>query len=204
MALVAKNLPPSARDTRDAGSFPGSGRSPGVGNGTPFWCSCLKNSMGRRTWWATVCATAKSQPWLSDWECMINCFSRVWLFATDPMDCSPPGSSVHGILQAGILEWVVMPSTRGPSWPRNWTHISYLLHLLMGSLPTSASEPIPLNFFFTEVKFTCVRLTILKCINQWYSVNSLCCSKIFLSLQKETLYLLKCCFPFTFPALAYT
>ena len=31
----------------------------------------------------------------------------------DPMDCSPPSSSVHGILQAGILEWVAMPSSRG-------------------------------------------------------------------------------------------
>ena len=35
----------------------------------------------------------------------------------DPMDCSPPGSSVHGILQARILEWVAMLSSRGPSPP---------------------------------------------------------------------------------------
>ena len=35
----------------------------------------------------------------------------------DPMDCSPPGSSVHGILQARILEWVTMPSSKGPSHP---------------------------------------------------------------------------------------
>ena len=38
-------------------------------------------------------------------------------------DCGPPGSSVHGILQARILEWVAMPSSRGSSWPRDWTHI---------------------------------------------------------------------------------
>ena len=44
----------------------------------------------------------------------------------DPMVCSPPGSSVHGILQARILEWVAMPSSRGSSWPRNGTHISYV------------------------------------------------------------------------------
>ena len=36
----------------------------------------------------------------------------------DPMDCSPPDSSVHGILQAKILEWVAMPSLRGSSQPR--------------------------------------------------------------------------------------
>ena len=37
------------------------------------------------------------------------------------MDRSPPDSSVHGILQARILEWVVMPSSRGSFWPRDWT-----------------------------------------------------------------------------------
>ena len=42
----------------------------------------------------------------------------------DPMDCSPPGSSVHGILQARILEWVAMPSSRGSSQPRNQNFIS--------------------------------------------------------------------------------
>ena len=42
------------------------------------------------------------------------------------MDCSPPGSSVHGILQAGILEWVAMPSSKGSSQPRDWTRISYI------------------------------------------------------------------------------
>ena len=42
------------------------------------------------------------------------------------MDHRPPGSSVHGILQARILEWVAMPSSRGPSRPRGWTHISFV------------------------------------------------------------------------------
>ena len=40
----------------------------------------------------------------------------------DPMDCSPPGSSVHGILQARILEWAVMPSSGGSSQPRDKTY----------------------------------------------------------------------------------
>ena len=39
------------------------------------------------------------------------------------MDCSPPSSSVHGILQARILEWVVIPFSRGSSQPRNWTWV---------------------------------------------------------------------------------
>jgi len=42
----------------------------------------------------------------------------------DPMDCSPPGSSVHGILQARILEWVAISSSRGSSQPRDWTWVS--------------------------------------------------------------------------------
>ena len=45
---------------------------------------------------------------------------------SDPMDHSPPGSSVHGILQARILEWVAMPSSRVSSWPRDQAWISYI------------------------------------------------------------------------------
>ena len=41
----------------------------------------------------------------------------------DPMDCNPPGSSVHGILQARALERVAMPSSRGSSGPRDWTWV---------------------------------------------------------------------------------
>ena len=44
----------------------------------------------------------------------------------DLMDGSPPGSSVHGILQAQILEWIAMPSSRGSSQPRDQTSISYV------------------------------------------------------------------------------
>ena len=42
----------------------------------------------------------------------------------DPMDCSPPGYSIHRILQARMLEWVVIPFSRGSSWPRGWTWVS--------------------------------------------------------------------------------
>ena len=43
-----------------------------------------------------------------------------------PIDCRLPGSSVQGILQARILEWVAMPSSRWSSQPRGWTHVSYV------------------------------------------------------------------------------
>ena len=42
-----------------------------------------------------------------------------------PMDCSLPGTSVHGIFQARILEWVAITFFRGSSWPRDWTWVSY-------------------------------------------------------------------------------
>ena len=57
-------------------------------------------------------------------ECMLSHFSRIGL--CDPVDCSPPASTVRGILQARILEWVAMPSSRGSSWPRDGTHGSYV------------------------------------------------------------------------------
>ena len=60
--------------------------------------------------------------------CMLSHFSPVWLFC-NPMDCSPPGSSVHGILHARILEWGVMLSSRGSSRPRDWTHMSYVSYI---------------------------------------------------------------------------
>ena len=56
----------SAHNAGDLGSIPGSGKSPGEGNGNPLQYSCLDNSMGRRIWWATVHGVAKSQTQLSD------------------------------------------------------------------------------------------------------------------------------------------
>ena len=61
---------------------------------------------------AIVCVHTKSLH-----SCMTLCNS---------MDCSPPGSSVHEIFQARILEWVAIPSSRGSFPPRDWTHISYV------------------------------------------------------------------------------
>ena len=59
-ALVVKNLPTNARDIRDAGSIPGSGRSPGGGYGNPLQCSGLENPMDRGAWQATVHRVTKN------------------------------------------------------------------------------------------------------------------------------------------------
>ena len=66
VALVVKNLPISAGDLRDGGSIPGLGRSPREGNGNPLQYSCLKNSMDRAVWQATVHGVAESWTRLSD------------------------------------------------------------------------------------------------------------------------------------------
>ena len=55
--------------------------------------------------------------------------ARVWITMScptlcAPTDCSLPGSSVHGVSQARILEWVVISSSQGSSWSRDRTHIS--------------------------------------------------------------------------------
>ena len=56
----------SAYNVGDLGSIPGSGRSPGEGNGNPLQYSCLENVMGGGAWWAIVQEVAKSQTRLSD------------------------------------------------------------------------------------------------------------------------------------------
>ena len=52
----------------------------------------------------------------------------------DPVDCSPPGASVHGILQARVLEWVAISFSRGSSPPRDQTQVSHIAEPL-GNFP---------------------------------------------------------------------
>ena len=62
---------------------------------------------------------------LVDFATLLCLVSQSCLTLCDPMYC-PPGSSVHGILQARILEWVAMPSSRESSQPRGRTQISHI------------------------------------------------------------------------------
>ena len=116
-----------------------SGQSPGEGNGNPLQYSCLENSMDRAPWQATVHGVAKSRTQLKQLSThaymqSIYCFSACFCLSNiclnsvcevlvaqscpalcDPMDCSQPGFSVHGISQARILEGVAIPFSRGSS-----------------------------------------------------------------------------------------
>ena len=61
VALVVENLPANAQDIKDAGSIPGSERSPGEGHVNPVQYSCLENPMNRGTWQATIHRISKSK-----------------------------------------------------------------------------------------------------------------------------------------------
>ena len=75
---------------------------------------------------------AYSKPFIAAVLCLVT---QLCPALCDPMDCSPPASSVHGILQARTLECVAMPSSRGSSWPKDRTCVSLcLLQQEMGSL----------------------------------------------------------------------
>ena len=61
---------------------------------------------------------------LSVWKWKLNVWKwKSSLSLCDPMDCSPPGCCVHGILQARVLEWVAISFSRESSWPRDWTQV---------------------------------------------------------------------------------
>ena len=66
--------------------------------------------------------------------------AQLCLTFCNPMDCSPPDSSVHGILRARILEWVAIPFSRGSSQPRDQTQVS---HMAGGFFTSRATREAP-------------------------------------------------------------
>ena len=85
------------------------------------------------SWWSRnrgkiLASLAESRIFPGSFQVSVSpvCAQLLWscLNLCDPMDGSPPGSSVHGILQAIILEQVAIPSSKGSSWPRNQTGVS--------------------------------------------------------------------------------
>ena len=79
------------------------------------WCSHVDVPMG----WDTAETLSTSFTMICH---QVKSLSRVWL--CDPMDCSSPSSSIHGIFQARVLEWVAISFSRGSSWPRDRTQVS--------------------------------------------------------------------------------
>ena len=84
--------------------------------------------------------------------CML---SHVQLFAA-PWTVACYGSSGHGILQARVLEWVAIPFSRGSSWPRDRTEVSYIAGRFFLIWATRFHSPVPLSlcYFNTVCHFT--------------------------------------------------
>ena len=62
------------------------------------------------------------------WECeWVSEVAQLCPTLCNPMNCSPPGSPIHGIFQARILEWATISFSRGSSWPRDWTEVSRIV-----------------------------------------------------------------------------
>ena len=89
-------------------------------------------------------------------------FAQSCLTLCGPVDCSPPGSSVHGILQAGILEWVAYPFSRGFSWPRDWSWVSCIAggFFTIWAIREVLAELHPISVSRMEVDYTTQGLAI--------------------------------------------
>ena len=94
--------------------------------------------------------------------------SRVWLCG--PMDCSPPGSSVHEIRQAGILEWVAMPFSKWSPQPRDWTLVSCIAGRFFAIWATRES------FFAMEMwtKNVACRFSKQRMVQPWVTAATPC------------------------------
>ena len=139
---MANNL--SACNAGDSSLISGLGRSPGEGNSNPLQHSCLENSIDRGARWTTWgCKELEMTEllmhkmtqrkelklvqnfeyfiWRHRLEKSLNIKKVKVLVAQlcpplcDPMDCNLPGSSIHGIFQTRILEWVALPFSWGSS-----------------------------------------------------------------------------------------
>ena len=69
----------------------------------------------------------------------------------NPMDCSLPGSSIHGIFQARILEWVAISFSRGSSQPRDWTQVLYTAGRIFIIWATREAEEIFILLFLDGI-----------------------------------------------------
>ena len=119
------------------------------------WLATVHGVSKSQTWWSdwTTTKQVSAISWCVKYVCrdskeasvqfylsaLTNALSHVWVshvWLCNPMDCTLSGSSVHGISQTGIPEWVSIPSSRGSSRPRDQTCISCFLHWQVDSFTT--------------------------------------------------------------------
>ena len=113
---VAKNPPANARDERDVGSIPGSGRSPGKGNGSPLQYFCLENPMDNRAWQAIVRGIQRvrhdweSKQQQNQWELVF--IGKFWTTYSKWSEFRFGSESVGNEEQPPVLAWVKEYVTR--------------------------------------------------------------------------------------------
>ena len=88
-----------------------------------------------------------------------------------PWTVAPPGSSVHGISQARILEWVAISFSRGSSWPRNRTHVSWIGKWILYQWATREDELVAVLLSFLQQNITplCGYTTFYLSIIHWWA-----------------------------------
>ena len=87
----------------------------------------------------------------------------------NPKDCSLPGSSVHGILQARILEWVIMPFNRRFSWPREWTWVSCIIggfSTVWGTREALLAVEMP-DIFISWYRYLQIPFMLITALKSW-------------------------------------
>ena len=90
----------------------------------------------------------------------------------DPMDHSPPGSSVHGILQARILEWVAISSSRRSYWPRSQTQVSCVARRFFTVRATREAHIIHIHKFYLKRECVCSVASVMSNSLRPYPWNS--------------------------------
>ena len=120
----------SACNVGDLGLIPGVGRSPGAGHGNWFWYSYLENPHGQNSMvgytvhgvsrvgynWATKDSTAYIHTYIYVYAAAAAKLPQSRPTLCNPIDGSPPGSAIPGILQARILEWVAISFSNAWKW----------------------------------------------------------------------------------------
>ena len=140
----------------------------------------LRNQIIRAPWTLLRRSDIILWRWQNLWkvrvgERVLSYFSRVRLFVTDHMDCSLPGFSVHEILQARILEWVAISSSRGSSWPKDLTYISCGFCIAGGFFTTEPPRKPLHTYAYSETYihiFIYVSICICVCVHIWFCWNA--------------------------------
>ena len=104
--------------------------------------------------------------------------TQLYPILCDPMDCSLPGSSIHGISQAGMVEWIAISFSKVSSQPRNWTQVS----CIAGALYHLSHQGSPLVItkcrYFPICWYSIYISLCLNCIFMFH-LNDLLCSWCF-------------------------